>query len=131
MIAGHDVYPVSVRSAPGEQPTIPEIMAACHDELGLWHDRYDVPFWIAETSNLTLPVAEQEAWLDALTDTCRTLQREGRPVRGICWYSRGDQYDWQTMLTEPTGAITEVGLFDTERRPRPVAERFAELAGGA
>ena len=34
VIAGHDVYPVSVRSAPGEQPTIPEIMAACHDELG-------------------------------------------------------------------------------------------------
>lgn len=131
VIAGHDVYPVSVRSAPGDQPTILEIMAACHDELGRWHDRYDVPFWIAETSNLTLPVVEQEAWLDALTDTCRTLQREGRPVRGICWYSRGDQYDWQTMLTEPTGAVTEVGLFDTERHPRPVAARFAELAGGA
>ncbi len=131
VIAGHDVYPVSVRSAPGETLSISEIMTACRDELARWHDRYDVPFWIAETSNLTLPVAEQEAWLDALTDTCRTLQREGRPVRGICWYSRGDQYDWQTMLTEPTGAVTEVGLFDTERRPRPVAARFAELAGGA
>lgn len=131
VIAGHDVYPVSIRTARGEQPTIPELIATARDELARWHDRYDVPFWIAETSNLTLPVEQQTTWLDELTGACRTLHDDGRPVRGLCWYSRGDQYDWQTMLTEPTGAVTEVGLFDTERRPRPVAARFAELAGGA
>ena len=105
-------------------------MAIGRDELVRWHDRYGVPFWIAETSNLGLPVADQTSWLEALTAACRSLQRDGRPVRGLCWYSRGDQFDWQTMLTGPTGAVTEVGLFDTERRARPVAPRFAELATG-
>jgi len=44
------------------------------------------------------------------------------------WYSRGDQFDWQTALIEPVGAVTEVGLFDTDRHARPVAARFQELA---
>jgi hypothetical protein len=131
LIAGHDLYPVSVRTAPGADPAVEELVAIGRDELALWHDRYDVPFWIAETSNLGLHLDEQITWLDTLTGACRSLRDEGRPVRGLCWYSRGDQFDWQTMLTEPTGAVTEVGLFDTERRPRAVAARFAELAGGA
>ena len=49
-------------------------------------------------------------------------------MRGICWYSRGDQYDWDTALVEPVGKVTEVGLFDAERRPRPVAAAYAQLA---
>lgn len=128
LIAGHDVYPVSVSAPPGEDPGVVERVAACRDELVRWHDRYQVPFWIAETSNLSLPVDQQVPWLDALSAACADLHRSGRPVRGLCWYSRGDQYDWQTMLLEPTGAVTEVGLFDTERRARPVAARFAALA---
>lgn len=53
---------------------------------------------------------------------------EDRPVRGVCRYSRGDQYDWDTALVEPVGRVTEVGLFDAERRPRPVADAYARLA---
>ena len=52
----------------------------------------------------------------------------GLPVRGICWYSRGDQYDWDTALTVPIGTVTEVGLFDAQRHPRPVAQHYAALA---
>ncbi len=47
-------------------------------------------------------------------------------MRGLCWYSRGDQFDWQTALIEPTGALTEVGLFTQDRVARPAAARFAE-----
>jgi hypothetical protein len=52
----------------------------------------------------------------------------GLPVRGVCWYSRGDQFDWDTALAEPVGTVTEVGLFDAARRPRPVAAAYAALA---
>ena len=45
-------------------------------------------------------------------------------MRGLCWYSRGDQFDWQTELVDPKGAVTEVGLFDVHRRARPVATTF-------
>jgi beta-glucosidase len=98
-------------------------------EARLWHARYGREFWVAETSNLGLPVADQVAWLDALTAGLRRLRAEGLPVRGLCWYSRGDQYDWDSALTRPVGKVTEVGLFDASRRPRPSAAAYARLAG--
>jgi hypothetical protein len=83
---------------------------------------------VAETSNLGLAVDDGPAWLDALVGCLDGLRADGLPTRGICWYSRGDQDDWHTMLTVPVGEVTEVGLFDAGRRPRPVAEAFARLA---
>jgi hypothetical protein len=93
-----------------------------------WYARYRTPFWIAETSNLGLPVARQVEWLDALAACVFALRGEGLPLRGLCWYSRGDQFDWQSLLTRPVGEVTEVGLFDHARRPRAVAARLRDLA---
>jgi len=87
-----------------------------------------VPFWVAETSNLSLGINDQIPWLLSLTEGLRGLRNDGLPVRGLCWYSRGDQFDWQTELVNPKGAVTEVGLFDADRRARPVTEVFAQLA---
>ena len=56
------------------------------------------------------------------------MRGDALPVRGLCWYSRGDQYDWRTALSNPTGVVTEVGLFDADRRARPVADVLARLA---
>jgi len=92
------------------------------------HERYDVPFWVGETSNLSLGVDDQIPWLLSLTDGLRGLRNDGLPVRGLCWYSRGDQFDWQTELVNPKGAVIEVGLFDVQRRARPVTAIFAQLA---
>lgn len=129
LVAGLDIYPVSLASIGGEATwSVADRMALIDAEIRRWHDRYQVPFWVAETSNLTLPVSEQIPWLDALAACQARLRADGFPARGICWYSRGDQYDWQTALTEPTGAVTEVGLFDADRNPREVANRFAALA---
>ncbi len=130
LIAGLDVYPASITAVGGPTPewSVTDLAAIAVAEIERWHDRYGHPFWIAETSNLTLDVDQQIPWLDALTTGLAGLRAAGRPARGLCWYSRGDQFDWQTALTEPIGAVTEVGLFDADRRPRPVATRFAELA---
>ena len=129
VVAGHDVYPVSVQvhGGPDGQLSIEDRVRAYEHEARLWHDRYGRPFWVAETSNLGLSVEDGPRWLDALLSGLGRL-REGLPVRGVCWYSRGDQVDWQTMLTVPVGAVTEVGLFDAQRRPRPVAQAYADLA---
>jgi hypothetical protein len=83
---------------------------------------------VSETSNLGLAVDQGSEWLAALTASLDTLSASGLPVRGICWYSRGDQYDWDTALTAPIGTVTEVGLFDGQRHPRPVARHYATLA---
>ncbi len=131
IVAGHDLYPVSV-AAHGTRTarplTIADRVAAYEAEAAAWFERYQVPFWVSETSNLGLPVDQGTEWLGALTTSLRTLGDRGLPVRGICWYSRGDQYDWDTALTVPVGTVTEVGLFDADRNPRPVASSYATLA---
>ncbi len=133
VVAGLDFYPTSVFPVGGDAPewSIDERVAYGLAEVRRWHDRYDVPFWVGETSNLSLDVDDQIPWLLALTDGLRRLRDDGRPVRGLCWYSRGDQFDWQTELVNPKGVVTEVGLFDVHRHPRPVAAVFAELASRA
>ena len=131
IVAGHDIYPVSVTAhgSRAERPiSIAERVAAYEATAGTWYERYRVPFWVSETSNLSLPVEQGTEWLDALTASLVSLGERGLPVRGICWYSRGDQFDWDTALTVPVGAVTEVGLFDAERKQRPVADAYAALA---
>jgi hypothetical protein len=130
VIAGLDFYPTSLTPCGGPAPewSVEQQVAWAIDEFRRWHQRYDVPFWVAETSNLSLAVSDQIPWLLSLTDGLRRLRDEGLPVRGLCWYSRGDQFDWQTELVEPKGAVTEVGLFDVDRRARPVADALARLA---
>jgi hypothetical protein len=131
IVAGHDIYPVSVTAhgTRAERPvTIADRVAAYEATATAWHERYQVPFWVSETSNLSLPVEDGGAWLEALVRSLDGLSGRGLPVRGICWYSRGDQFDWDTALTAPVGKVTEVGLFDVERRARPVAADYAALA---
>jgi beta-glucosidase len=130
VVIGHDVYPVSV-TVHGDRTdplTIEERISAYEREATAWYARYQRPFWVAETSNLGLDVADGPVWLDGLVGALDRLRADGLPVRGLCWYSRGDQYDWHSMLTRPVGEITEVGLFDADRRPRPVAAAYARLA---
>lgn len=130
LVAGLDVYPISVTAVGGDRPdwTPAELIDFAVAEIARWHERYGHPFWIAETSNLSLPTDQQIPWLDEFARGLGRLRADGRPAQGLCWYSRGDQFDWQTALIEPTGAVTEVGLFDADRVARPVASRFRELA---
>lgn len=131
VIAGHDFYPVSVALhgfGPDHALSVEDRIAAYDAEARAWYQRYRREFWVAETSNLGLDVEQGELWLERLVDCLDTMRADGLPERGICWYSRGDQYDWDVMLLAPVGQVTEVGLFDAARRPRPVADAYARLA---
>ena len=132
-VAGHDFYPTSatVYAAHGEQPAglaVSERIAAYETAARAFHVRYAVPFWVAETSNLGLPASQGSEWLQELTDGLARLRADGLPARGLCWYSRGDQHDWDDALATPVHTVTEVGLFDLGRRERPVAGTFRSLA---
>lgn len=131
VVAGHDLYPVSVVAygCRAQRPvTIADRVAAYETTAREWYERYRRPFWVAETSNLGLDVDDGVEWLDSLVAGLDRMRGEGLPVHGICWYSRGDQYDWDTALTEPVGRVTHVGLFDESRVSRPVADAFGRLA---
>jgi hypothetical protein len=83
---------------------------------------------VSETSNLGLSVEDATPWLRALVTRLDGLASDSVPVRGICWYSRGDQYDRDSGLVHPVGRVTQVGLYDADRRARPVATVYADLA---
>lgn len=133
IIVGHDIYPVSVQAFGSVDDDPVEL--TIDDRVDAWagfarrcHNRYGLPLWVAETSNLGLDPGDGPSWLDALGCACGDLRADGVDVRGICWYSRGDQLDWDTALVPPAGEVTRVGLFDMDRRERPAAGAFLRLS---
>ena len=43
------------------------------------------------------------------------------------WYSLIDQVDWHIGLAEKRGEVNACGLYDLERKPRPVAAAYRML----
>ena len=46
---------------------------------------------------------------------------------GFTWYSLIDQVDWDTALRETNGTVNPLGLFDLDRKIRPVGEAYHKL----
>ena len=55
------------------------------------------------------------------------MRRDGVPVLGFTWYSLTDQMDWDTELAEKNGRVFACGLYDLDRKPRPVAADFRAM----
>ncbi len=130
-VAGHDFYPTSalpMGGAEGVELTVDERLDAYVDAARDFHRRYGVDFWVSETSCLGLGPDHAEEWLGGLATRLRDLAADGVGIRGLCWYSRGDQHDWDSMLVPPVHRITPVGLYDMGRNARPVAGLFRRLA---
>ena len=49
------------------------------------------------------------------------------PILGFTWYSLTDQIDWDTGLREQNHRVNPRGLFDLERRVRPVGPAYRQL----
>ena len=94
----------------------------------LFHERYRLPFMLAET-NIAGHFAAgwlAEVWNDALS-----LKDEGLPIRGFCWYGFVDHVDWDSFLTRDRGRVNHCGLVGLDRRPHPVGLTYRELAMAA
>jgi beta-glucosidase/6-phospho-beta-glucosidase/beta-galactosidase len=55
------------------------------------------------------------------------MRADGVPVLGFTWYSLTDQIDWDSEIAEKRGVVNACGLYDLERRPRPVAAAYRQL----
>jgi beta-glucosidase/6-phospho-beta-glucosidase/beta-galactosidase len=55
------------------------------------------------------------------------VRNDGIPVVGFTWYSLTDQVDWDTALRENNGRVNALGLFDLDRRIRPVGEAYRKI----
>jgi beta-glucosidase/6-phospho-beta-glucosidase/beta-galactosidase len=90
-----------------------------------YFDRYRRPVMHTETN--TFNAADAPRWLWKEFYNVRYLREQGVPVLGFTWYSLLDQVDWDSALAQERGVVNAVGLFDLQRRPRPVAAAYREL----
>ncbi|HRO67539.1 MAG TPA: hypothetical protein PL182_08250, partial [Pseudobdellovibrionaceae bacterium] len=55
------------------------------------------------------------------------IRNKGIPIVGFTWYSLTDQVDWDTALREENSRVDPLGLFDLDRKIRPVGEAYKKL----
>jgi beta-glucosidase/6-phospho-beta-glucosidase/beta-galactosidase len=90
-----------------------------------YFERYRLPVMHTETN---LDDAERApAWLWKQWANLAQLKNDGVPIIGFTWYSLLDQVDWDTALRESNGNVNPVGLFDLDRKIRPVGEAYRRL----
>jgi beta-glucosidase/6-phospho-beta-glucosidase/beta-galactosidase len=90
-----------------------------------YFDRYCRTVMHTETNVQDADEAPRWLWKQFLN--LRYLREQGVPVIGFTWYSLLDQVDWDSALALDRGVVNPVGLYDLQRRPRPVAEAYQEL----
>jgi beta-glucosidase/6-phospho-beta-glucosidase/beta-galactosidase len=89
-----------------------------------YYKRYNLPVMHTET-NLAEPEAEK--WLWKTWANIQQLRYDGTPLCGMTWYSLTDQMDWDTALREENNRVNPLGLYDLDRKIRPVGKAYKEL----
>jgi beta-glucosidase/6-phospho-beta-glucosidase/beta-galactosidase len=92
-----------------------------------YHDRYGLPVMHTETNLRDDKEGDAERWLWKQWANVLRVRNDGVPVVGFTWYSLTDQVDWDSALRETNGNVDKVGLYDLDRRIRPVGRAFQRL----
>ena len=93
-----------------------------------YHERYRLPVMHTETNHVQGEGGQEAVqWLRKEWANLLRLRNVGIPVLGFTWYSITDQVDWDTALREDNGRVHPVGLYDLDRRVRPVGEAYRQL----
>ncbi len=90
-----------------------------------YYERYKKPVMHTETN--VLNAEEAPLWLYKQWINVMQIRKEGIPVLGFTWYSLIDQIDWDIELAEKKGTVNPCGLYDLDRKPRPVAKAYRTL----
>jgi len=94
-----------------------------------YYERYRLPVMHTETNNRDEGDKEKDArvWLEKQWSNLIRLKADGVPILGFTWYSLVDQVDWDSSLSKDAGKVNRYGLFDLERRIRPVGKTYRDL----
>jgi beta-glucosidase/6-phospho-beta-glucosidase/beta-galactosidase len=90
-----------------------------------YYERYRLPVMHTETNLQDGERAPEWLWKEWAN--MLYLRRQGVPVIGFTWYSLLDQIDWDTALREDNGNVNPLGLFDLDRKIRPVGKEYKKL----
>lgn len=89
-----------------------------------YYNRYRIPLFHCETNRVSRLAVD---WLQSQWRDVMTLRSMGIPVHGFTWYSLTDQIDWQHALRVERNALHAVGLYDLDRKIRPVGEAYRSI----
>ena len=89
-----------------------------------YQERYGLPLMHTET-NMSEPRSVD--WLRKEWANMVRLKQDGIPIVGFTWYSLTDQVDWCTALREDAGRVNSLGLYDLDRKIRPVGHLYRSL----
>jgi len=80
-------------------------------------------------TNLCQGASGDEAvrWLRKEWANVLCVRNSGVPIVGFTWYSLTDQVDWDCALREDKGVVNPLGLYDLERKIRPVGTAYRDL----
>jgi beta-glucosidase/6-phospho-beta-glucosidase/beta-galactosidase len=90
-----------------------------------YFERYRLPVMHTETNLSDAELAP--AWLNKEWANLFRLRQDGVPIIGFTWYSLTDQVDWDTALRKDAGRVNPLGLYDLDRKIRPVGEAYRKL----
>jgi hypothetical protein len=93
-----------------------------------YYNRYRLPVMHTETNLCQGPRGDEAVqWLRKEWANVLRVRNNGVPLVGFTWYSLTDQVDWDTALRENNGNVNALGLFDLDRKIRPVGLAYKEL----
>ncbi|WP_240700111.1 family 1 glycosylhydrolase [Sphingomonas gei] len=93
-----------------------------------YHDRYRLPVMHTETNLVEGPLGTEAVdWLWKQWANVLRVRNDGVPVVGFTWYSLTDQTDWDSALREKNGNVNPLGLYDLDRKIRPVGRAYKKL----
>jgi beta-glucosidase/6-phospho-beta-glucosidase/beta-galactosidase len=93
-----------------------------------YYERYQLPVMHTETNLKEGPHGDEAVkWLWKEWANVLRVKNDGVPIYGFTWYSLTDQVDWDSALREANGNVNAVGLYDLDRKIRPVGKAYKEL----
>ena len=93
-----------------------------------YYDRYRLPVMHTETNIAQGPRGDEAVnWLWKEWANVLRVRNSGVPIVGFTWYSLTDQVDWDTALRERNGRVNPLGLYDLDRKIRPVGAAYRKL----
>jgi beta-glucosidase/6-phospho-beta-glucosidase/beta-galactosidase len=90
-----------------------------------YYERYHLPVMHTET-NIKDP-DDAPRWLRKEWANVHRLKQDGVPLIGFTWYSLTDQIDWDTAMREKNDRVNLCGLYDLDRKIRPVGQTYRTL----
>lgn len=128
-IMGNDYYITNEHRVSADGLTRPAGEVFGYDEI-TWQyfDRYRLPVMHTETNLIQGERGDEAAyWLWKQWANVLELRNDGIPIVGFTWYSLTDQVDWDTALREENNHVNPLGLYDLDRKIRPVGEAYKQL----